>query len=137
GAEIRAGSDCARAPIRRSASGPMGPRAHCSTERHAETFRVLSPNSKSRRRDGLDSSSRHRLPLPARRCAAAATALILTSRALVPIACPLLLGACALPSLQDRPSTFALRDTVDTRLASATASEIAEHPGRSGIYPLP
>ena len=51
-------------------------------------------------------------------------------------ACALLLGACALPSLEGRPSTLALRDTVDTRLARATASEIAEHPGESGVYPL-
>jgi cardiolipin synthase C len=63
-------------------------------------------------------------------------ARVLTTRGLILGACALLLGACALPSLQGRPSTLALRDTVDTGLARATASEIAEHPNRSGIYPL-
>ena len=65
-----------------------------------------------------------------------AHALVPTTRGLLLSACALLLGACALPSLQGRPSTLAFRDTVDTRLATATASEIAEHQSRSGVYPL-
>ena len=88
------------------------------------------------RHRGLDSTRRHRLPPPARRCAAATHAHALITRGLILGACALLLNACALPSLQGRPQTLHLRDTVDTRLARATASEIAAHPSRSGVYPL-
>jgi putative cardiolipin synthase len=50
----------------------------------------------------------------------------------------LLGGGCAsLPPPEARLATTALTDTGDTRLGRALAPLVAEHPGRSGIHPLP
>ncbi len=47
-------------------------------------------------------------------------------------------AACGpLPSLEDRPVSYALRDTEGTALGRAIAPAAARHPGRSGVYPLP
>src|SRR5690606_16536999 len=49
----------------------------------------------------------------------------------------LALSACgSLPSLDGRPVSYALTDTDDTALGRAIAPAAAQHPGRSGIYPL-
>lgn len=50
-----------------------------------------------------------------------------------------LLGACSLPSLEERTSSSALGDVEarDTNLGRAFAPSVQTHPGKSGIYPLP
>jgi len=48
-----------------------------------------------------------------------------------------LLGGCAgLPKLEGRVASAALTDTADTRLGRGVQAAAAQHPGRSGIYPL-
>src|SRR5690606_16823601 len=41
-----------------------------------------------------------------------------------------------LPSLERRPVSRALTDTADTRLGRAVATQTAERPGLTGVYPL-
>jgi putative cardiolipin synthase len=50
-----------------------------------------------------------------------------------------LLGGCAapLPSLEGRAASSALTDTASTRLSRALATDLAAHPGQSGIHALP
>ena len=49
-----------------------------------------------------------------------------------------LLGGCAsLPPLEGRATTTAFADTADTRLGRAVAADVAAHPGRTGVHPLP
>ncbi|MET0962136.1 MAG: phospholipase D family protein [Noviherbaspirillum sp.] len=48
----------------------------------------------------------------------------------------LLAGCASLPSLQGRPASSALTDTVGTRLGQVLEPLSAAHPGRSAIYPL-
>lgn len=55
----------------------------------------------------------------------------------LPVVTVLLLAGCALPSLQGRPATIAITDTADTRLARNVAPLVQEHPGKTGIHPLP
>jgi putative cardiolipin synthase len=56
---------------------------------------------------------------------------------LVAIVVIAVLGGCAvLPSLEGRLASSAVADTASTRLGRATASDIAAHPGRSGIHAL-
>lgn len=45
-------------------------------------------------------------------------------------------AASTLPSLAERPQSFALTDTGDTRLGRAIAPRVARHPGQSGILAL-
>ena len=47
-----------------------------------------------------------------------------------------LLGGCAatLPSLEGRTASSALADTAGTRLGRALATEVAAHPGQSGVH---
>ena len=53
------------------------------------------------------------------------------------LAVALTLTACGhLPSLEDRPVSRAFADTGDTTLGRAIAPAAAQHPGRSGVYPL-
>ncbi len=49
-----------------------------------------------------------------------------------------LLGGCAatMPSLEGRTASSALADTTGTRLGRALATEVAAHPGQSGIHAL-
>jgi cardiolipin synthase C len=49
----------------------------------------------------------------------------------------LLLSACALPSLRERPATAAFQDTGGTKLARTLAASLAEHRGVSGVHSLP
>ena len=51
----------------------------------------------------------------------------------------LLLGGCALPPMPDRPASHALEATqaAQTSLGQAVAPQVLQHPGQSGIYPLP
>ena len=55
------------------------------------------------------------------------------------IAATVALGGCAttLPSLDNRVETSALADTGGTRLGRALSADVAAHPGKSGIHPLP
>ncbi|MDD4356037.1 MAG: phospholipase D family protein [Smithellaceae bacterium] len=50
-----------------------------------------------------------------------------------------LLSGCSLPSLDNRPASSALIKTEarTTRLGMAIAPRVDQHPGKSGIYPLP
>ena len=48
----------------------------------------------------------------------------------------LLAGCAALPALDGRPASKAFTNTASTRLARGTASDVAAHPGKSGIHPL-
>jgi putative cardiolipin synthase len=49
-----------------------------------------------------------------------------------------LLGGCAsLPPLEGRTPTTAFADTADTRLGRAVAADVAAHPGKTGVHPLP
>jgi putative cardiolipin synthase len=50
-----------------------------------------------------------------------------------------LLGGCAtsLPSLESRTATTALVDTAATRLGRALQSDVAAHPGKTGVHALP
>jgi putative cardiolipin synthase len=45
-------------------------------------------------------------------------------------------GCSALPPLENRPVSGVIFDTGDTRLGKAVAPLVAEHPGKSGVYPL-
>lgn len=49
-----------------------------------------------------------------------------------------LLTGCAatLPSLEGRSETRALTDTAETRLGGAVATDVAQHPGKTGIHAL-
>ena len=49
----------------------------------------------------------------------------------------LITGCASLPSLEGRTVIYALSDTAGTRLARAVAPEVAAHPGKTGIHPLP
>jgi putative cardiolipin synthase len=49
----------------------------------------------------------------------------------------LIAGCATLPAPKDRVATSALADTAGTRLGGAVAADIAAHPGRTGILPLP
>lgn len=50
-----------------------------------------------------------------------------------------LLGGCSLPSMEKRNVSSALGENAasSTRLGKAIAPRVAEHPGLSGVYPLP
>ena len=49
-----------------------------------------------------------------------------------------LLGACAsLPPLDSRSPSSAYADTAATRLGRALADDVAAHPGKTGVFPLP
>jgi cardiolipin synthase C len=48
-----------------------------------------------------------------------------------------LLASCALPSLQERPTSGAFQDTGQTQLARVLAPSLAEHHGVSGVHSLP
>ena len=53
------------------------------------------------------------------------------------VAIALMFSACGqLPSLAKRPVSHALADTEGTTLGRAIAPAVAQHPGRSGVYPL-
>ncbi len=56
---------------------------------------------------------------------------------LVAIPGMMIAGCASLPPLAGRTETTTLADTENTRLASALAPRLAEHPGRAGIHPLP
>jgi putative cardiolipin synthase len=45
-------------------------------------------------------------------------------------------GCSTLPPIEGRTESSALADTADTRLGRAIASQVAAHPGMSGIHPL-
>ena len=60
---------------------------------------------------------------------ALALAAVATLAALLP-------GCASLPPLGERSSSQLITDTADTRLARAVASQLAAHPGRSGIHTL-
>jgi putative cardiolipin synthase len=47
-----------------------------------------------------------------------------------------LAGCATLPPLERRTVSAAILDTGDTRLGKAIAPSVADHPGKSGIYPL-
>lgn len=49
----------------------------------------------------------------------------------------LVTGCATLPPLEGRTSTTALTDTAGTRLGRAVAADVAAHPGKTGIHPLP
>ncbi len=49
----------------------------------------------------------------------------------------LFVAGCSLPSLQGRPTTLAIKDTADTRLAQGVAPLVQAHAGKTGIHPLP
>ena len=49
----------------------------------------------------------------------------------------LITGCASLPPLDGRPTTSALADTAGTRLGRAVETVAAEHPGKTGIHPLP
>ena len=51
-------------------------------------------------------------------------------------ACVLFLASCALPSRQDITISTALQNTETTRLGRSIEPRLAEHPGKTGIYPL-
>ena len=67
---------------------------------------------------------RKRVPVNAFRFFAAAAVLLVT-------------GCASLPPLEGRTVTTALSAVPDTRLGRALASELAAHPGRTGVHPLP
>jgi putative cardiolipin synthase len=48
----------------------------------------------------------------------------------------LLTAGCALPSLQGRPTTIAIKDTADTSLGRMVAPRVQAHAGKTGIHPL-
>jgi putative cardiolipin synthase len=61
-----------------------------------------------------------------------------THAAIAVIAMAALVAGCAsLPSLEGRTASSALADTSETRLARALADDVAAHPGKTGIHPLP
>src|SRR4029450_8591283 len=67
-----------------------------------------------------------------------------THAAIAVIAMAALVAGCAsLPSLEGRTASSALADTSETRLArglagdGGVADDVAAHPGKTGIHPLP
>jgi putative cardiolipin synthase len=62
--------------------------------------------------------------------------LVAKRNALAVLCATFLTGCTALPSLEDRSTSFALAGTGDTRLGAAIAPRAAANPGHSGIYPL-
>jgi putative cardiolipin synthase len=52
------------------------------------------------------------------------------------LVCFTLLVGCSLPPLRGRSSSYALTNTVDTRLGQAVAPRVADHPSESGIHAL-
>ena len=59
------------------------------------------------------------------------------TRLLLPLLLSAILAGCAsLPSLEGRMPSSVITDTAQTKLATAIAPMVAQHPGTSGIYPL-
>ncbi len=59
------------------------------------------------------------------------------TRLLLPLLLSAILAGCAsLPSLESRMPSSVITDTAQTKLATAIAPMVAQHPGTSGIYPL-
>jgi putative cardiolipin synthase len=48
----------------------------------------------------------------------------------------LVTGCASLPSLQDRPATYALQPSADGPLGSAVLPQVQQHPGLSGVVPI-
>jgi cardiolipin synthase C len=60
----------------------------------------------------------------------------LAGRCLI-LAISLLAGCASLPSLQDRPATYAMEPDAATPLGQAVTARTQQHPGKTGITPIP